>query len=91
MGVLGKGKFLQGNIRYYEDYENKSYSYTPIENKDTEIQKKESVSVVVKEYKLPKSAVLFIFGKSATSSLFSLSHAAKKRELFPICISLIWL
>ena len=35
-GVVEKGQCLLDNIHYYVDYKNTSYSYTPIENTDTE-------------------------------------------------------
>jgi hypothetical protein len=35
-GVLEKGQCLQGNIHYYGDYNNTRYSYTQIEDTDTE-------------------------------------------------------
>jgi hypothetical protein len=33
--VLEKGQCLEGNISYYGDYENTSYSYTPVKERDT--------------------------------------------------------
>jgi hypothetical protein len=35
-GVLEKGQCLQGNIHYYGDYKNTSYSCTPIKDVGTE-------------------------------------------------------
>jgi hypothetical protein len=69
-GVLEKGQCLDGNVHYYGDYRNTSYSYTPIENTDTDkkadtdTEKKqgENISSFLQQYKLPISAIFFIFG-----------------------------
>jgi Leucine-rich repeat (LRR) protein len=69
-GVLEKGECLQDNIQYYGDYKNSRYSSTHIEDmdKDTKMdthtvnEQRKSADSVVKQYELPVSAVLLIFG-----------------------------
>ena len=63
-GVLEKRQCLQGNIHYYEDYNNTSYSYTPIQDMDTDTGLEEHgyVPSSLKQYQAPIYAVLFLFG-----------------------------
>jgi hypothetical protein len=61
-GVLEKGQCLQGNIQYYGDYKNTSYSYT-----DTEGSYSYENDKFLKQYEVPIYAVPFIFGPSAYS------------------------
>jgi hypothetical protein len=58
VGVLEKGKCLEGNIQYYGDYRNTSYSYTDIENKEYY----EYHFEFFRQYHVPFYAVPFIFG-----------------------------
>jgi len=63
-GVLGKSQCLQGNMHYYGDYKNTSYSYTPIQDMgiDTGLEQHGYVPSSLKQYQAPIYAVLFIFG-----------------------------
>jgi hypothetical protein len=69
-GVLEKGQCLEGNIEYYGDYKNTSYSCTPIGDMDTdtdweletESEQGENIAISLQQYELPISAVFFIFG-----------------------------
>jgi len=61
-GVLEKGQCLLDNVHYYVDYKTISYSYTPIENTDTETEKEENVYIFVEQYKLPIFAIIFMLG-----------------------------
>jgi len=61
-GVLEKGQCSEDTVQYYGDYKNTSYSYTSIEDTDRETEKEENFLSFVQQYKLPLSAVLFIFG-----------------------------
>jgi len=58
-GVLEKVQCLQGNMHYYEDYNNTSFSYTLT---DTEKDRRKNVYIVNRPYELPVVAVFFIFG-----------------------------
>jgi netrin-G1 ligand/netrin-G3 ligand len=90
-GVLEKGQCLQGNINYYADYRNTTYSYTPIEdvNKDTKTdthteddQRKFNSSAVV-QYVFPVSAVLFIFGTAGNVVLIIIATCNKDMRNVP--------
>lgn len=82
-GVLEKGQCLLGNIQYYGDYKNTSYSYSDI--KILYLYKYNSE--FLKHYQVPVYGVPFIFGTRAMSSFSSLSYATKTCEMFPICTS----
>jgi Leucine-rich repeat (LRR) protein len=82
-GVLEKGQCSQGNIHYSGDYKNTNYSYTPIEDMDTERQKEENVSSFVKQYKLPIFAILFIFGTSGNVILIIIISCNKDMRTVP--------
>jgi hypothetical protein len=77
-GVLEKGHCLQGKLHYYADHKNTRYSYTQIEDKDTDTYTdkgtdtktelntetliKNNLVFFLDHYKLPLSAILFTFG-----------------------------
>jgi insulin-like growth factor-binding protein complex acid labile subunit len=69
-GVLEKGQCLQGNIHYCGDYKNTRYIHTQIEDTEkdtmteleTETEIWNKITSFLNHYKLPISAVLFIFG-----------------------------
>jgi hypothetical protein len=63
-GVVEKGQCLQGNIHYYGDYKNTSYSYTPSEDMDTDtgLEQYGYIPSSLTQYQAPIYAVLFIFG-----------------------------
>jgi hypothetical protein len=90
-GVLDKGQCFQGNIQYYGDYRNTSYNYTPIEDmdtdtkadNDTETERGKTVSSFVKQYKLPVSAVLFIFGTTGNVILIIIIICNKDMRTVP--------
>jgi Leucine-rich repeat (LRR) protein len=82
-GVLEKGQCLDGNIQYYGDYKNTSYSYTPTEDTDTEIQEPDSFFGFVKQYKLPISATLFVFGTTGNVILIIIISCNKDMRTVP--------
>ena len=71
-GVLEELHCLENNTQYYGDYKNKSYSKNyitvPITHNhtvpNTDTNKKELFSRLLKQYQVPAYAVLFIFGTS---------------------------
>jgi hypothetical protein len=83
--VLEKGQCLDGNIQYYGDYRNTSYSYTPIEERKTETETKEQESFPEFEiqYKLPISAILFIFGTTGNVILIIIISCNKDMRTVP--------
>jgi hypothetical protein len=94
-GVLEKGECLLDNTHYYGDYKNTSYSYTPVEDmdkdtkpeKDTENQQGKSVDSIVKEYGLPVSAVLLIFGTTGNVIIIIIITCNKDMRTVPnMCI-----
>ena len=80
LGVLEKGQCLQGNIHYYGDYKNTRYSYTPIEDTDTETKKRETF---VQQYILPIFAILFIFGTTGNVILIIFIICNKDMRTIP--------
>ena len=85
-GVLEKGQCLQGNIQYYGDYNNTSYSYTDIKEKYSDEHKVE----IFKEIPSTSicSSVYICYNRQCHHSL---SYATRTCKLFPICTSLTWL
>jgi gastrin-releasing peptide receptor len=83
-GVLEKGQCLQGNISYYGDYENASYSYTLIEdmNKNTDIENEQFYNTV-KTYRLPVVAVYFLFGTTFNVILIIIITCNKSMQTVP--------
>jgi hypothetical protein len=79
--VLEKGQCLDGNIQYYGDYRNTSYSYTPTE--DTETEQTENVYGSPKPYELPISAILFIFGTTGSVILIIIIISNKDMRTVP--------
>jgi hypothetical protein len=82
-GVLEKGQCSQNKIQYHGDYKNTSYTYTAIEDIDTGTEKKENVSRFVKQYKLPISAILFIFGTIGNVTLIIIIICNKDMRTVP--------
>jgi len=90
VGVLDKGQCLLDNIHYNGNYNNTSYSYTPIEEKkmDTDIKnnthtKKDSFFLFLKLYEFPISAVLFIFGTTGNVILIIIITCNKDMRTVP--------
>jgi hypothetical protein len=83
-GVLEKGQCLQGNIEYYGDYRNTSYTYTQIEDRkaDTETEQEEYGFTFYK-YKLPVSTVFFIFGTTSNIILIIIIISNKDMRTVP--------
>jgi len=81
--VLKKGQCSQDNIQYYGDYKNTSYSYTPIEDTGTETEKEENISNFVKQYQLPISAILFVFGTTGNVILITIITCNKDMRNVP--------
>jgi len=90
-GVLEKGQCLQGQMRYYGDYKNTRYRYTPIKDMDmhtkadTDTGKKqgENIPSFLKPYELPVSAILFIFGTTANVILIIIIISNKDMRTVP--------
>jgi hypothetical protein len=90
-GVLEKGQFLQGNMYYYGDYKNTSYSCTPIKDMETESKgeietKVEEVNKFVsflEQYELPVSAVFFIFGTTGNIIIIMIITCNKDMRTVP--------
>jgi len=80
-GVLEKGQCLEHNIYYYGDYENTSYSYTPIEDKDKDDY--EYPSNFSKYVQLPTFAFLFIFGTTVNVILLIIIICNKNMRTVP--------
>jgi hypothetical protein len=89
--VLEKGQCLQGNIQYYGDYNNTSYSYTLIEDmetdtmidSDTQTKQGKNVSSFIRQYILPVSAILFIFGTTGNIILIIIIISNKDMRTIP--------
>ena len=83
-GVLEKWQCLQGNT-----HTNTSYSYTPVENTDTntdtdtETKQRENVYSFLKQYDLPVSAILFIFGTTGNVILIIIIICNKDMRTVP--------
>jgi Leucine-rich repeat (LRR) protein len=90
-GVLGNGRCLQGNIQYYGDYKNTSYSFTPIKDMDTdpirkietEMKQSEEFSSSLKQYELLVSAVFFIFGTTSNIIIIMIITCNKDMRTVP--------
>jgi hypothetical protein len=90
-GVLEKGHCSQGNIHYYGDYKNTSYSYTPIEDLEKEIktdtdtvnEQRKNVARIIKQCKFPISAVLFILGTTGNVILIIIITCNKDMRTVP--------
>jgi hypothetical protein len=92
-GVLEKGQCLQHNNIYYEDLKNRHYSYITI--KDTGIEKdKDTVTEsgieqhryipsLLKQYRAPVYAVLFVFGTAGNVILVILIICNKDMRTIP--------
>ena len=82
-GVVEKGQCLQGNIHYYGDYKNIRFSYTPIEDTDTETKQGKNVPSFLKQYQLPISAILFIFGTTGNVIITIIIISNKDMQTVP--------
>jgi len=82
-GVLDKGHCLQGNIHYYEDYKNTSYSYTPMNDTGRETEKKEKDINFLKRYELPLSTVLLMFGTTGNIIIIFIISCKKDMRTVP--------
>jgi hypothetical protein len=90
-GVLEKGQCLQGNIHYYGNYKNTSYSCTPLKDVDTDTKdeidtKEEEVKKFVsllEQFELPVSAVLFIFGTTGNIIIIMIITCNKDMRTVP--------
>jgi len=92
-GLLEKGQCLQGNIHYYRDYKNTSYSYTQLEgpDMDTDTKTDQNTESVMWEifysfldhYKVPISAALFIFGTTGNFILIIIIICNKDMRTVP--------
>ena len=79
-GLLDKGRCFQGNIQYYEDYNNTCNGYNnitvPNNDKDTEpnreTNKQDFFPRFLTQYKIPIYAVLFIFGTTGNVILLNI-------------------
>ena len=78
-GVLEKGQCLQGNIQYYGDYNNTSYSYTDIKEKYSDEHKVE----ILKKYQVPVYAVLFTFGTTSNVIILIIIICNKDMRTLP--------
>jgi hypothetical protein len=90
-GVLEKGQCLQGNVQYYGDYKNTSYSFTPIKDMDTdqtgkmktEIEQRAKFSSSLNQYKLLVSAIFFIFGTTGNIIIIMIITCNKDMRTVP--------
>jgi hypothetical protein len=90
-GVLENGQCFQGNIQYYGDYKNTSYSFSPIKDMDTdltgkietEIEQREEFSSSVEQYDLPVSAIFFIFGTTGNVIIIMIITCNKDMRTVP--------
>ena len=83
--VLEKGQCLEGNVQYYGDYKNTSYSYTPIEDMDTDTATGENkfIDKFAEHYQFPVSAVLFIFGTTGNVIIIIIITCHKDMRTVP--------
>ena len=87
-GLLEKGQCLEGNIQYYGDYKNTSYSYSvPTEDPDTDPGKNSKehgfVSRFLKQYQVLVYAFPFIFGTTGNVILFIIIIFNKDLRIVP--------
>jgi len=87
-GLLEKGQCLEGNIQYYGDYKNTSYSYSvPTEDPDTDPRKNSKehgfVSRFLKQYQVLVYAFPFIFGTTGNVILFIIIIFNKDLRIVP--------
>jgi len=80
-GVLEKAQCLQGNMHYYEDYNNTRFNYTLT---DTETdQNKTNIYLVNRPYELPVVFVFFIFGTTGNVILIIIITCNKDMRTVP--------
>jgi hypothetical protein len=90
-GVLEKGQCLQGNIHYYGDYKNTRYIHTQIEDTETDTMTEleteteiwNKITSFLNHYKLPISAVLFIFGATGNVIIIIIIACNKDMRTVP--------
>jgi len=90
-GVLDKGQCLEGNIQYYGDYNNTSYSYTDFipeitdtdTDPNTDTKQQEFVSRSLKQYQVPLYAVPFIFGTVSNAIILIIIICNKDMRTVP--------
>jgi Leucine-rich repeat (LRR) protein len=78
-GVLEKGQCLQGNIHYYGDYKNASYSYTAVEDTDLYNYTYSFLQI----YEVPVITVPFIFGTTGNVILLIIITCNKDMRTVP--------
>ena len=79
-GVLEKVQCLQGNMHYYEDYNNTRFSYTFT---DKETDKRKDIYFVNRRYELPVVALFFIFGTTGNVILIIIITSNKDMRTVP--------
>jgi len=79
-GVLDNVQCLQGNMHYYEDYNNTRFSYTFT---DTETNQRKETYFVNRPYELPVVVVFFIFGITGNVILIIIITSNKDMRTVP--------
>jgi len=79
-GVLENVQCLQGNMHYYEDYNNTHFSYTLT---DTETYQRKKIYFVNRLYELPVVVVFFIFGITGNIILIIIITSNKDMRTVP--------
>ena len=79
-GVLEKVQCLQGNMHYYEDYNNTRFRYTLT---DTEKDQRKKIHIVNRPYELPVVAVFYIFGTTGNVILIIIIISNKDMRTVP--------
>jgi hypothetical protein len=90
-GVLENGQCLEGNIQYYGDYKNASYSCKPIQDMDTDTRREvvpvtaqvKKFSSSLKQYELPVFVVFFIFGTAGNIIIIMIITCNKDMRTVP--------
>jgi hypothetical protein len=90
-GVLENGQCLQGNIQYYGDYKNKTYSCTPIKDLDKDTggemvpveEQVKKFSSSLKPYELPVFVIFFIFGTAGNIIIIMIITCNKDMRTVP--------
>jgi hypothetical protein len=79
-GVLENVQCLEGNMHYYEDYNNTRFSYTIT---DTETDQRKGIRFVNRLYELPVVVVFFIFGITGNVILIIIITSNKDMRTVP--------
>ena len=98
-GVLEKGQCLQGNISYYGDYKNTSYSYSSIEDTDIDILMDTDIDILMdtdteteqtgydssflRQYEVQVYAVPFMFGTTGNIIIIIIIICNKDMRIVP--------